>query len=278
MKNPEPYYFLDSGGGEKLEQFGSYRLIRPAAVAVWEKQLNNWESADAAFSRKGAVGWTVQTSLPKSWIISINSLQFLIAPTDFGHLGLFPEQETQWKWIEKTVEACPTKPSILNLFAYSGGATLAAAKAGASVTHVDASAGMVSWARENAKLNQLENAPIRWIVEDVKKYLTRCERRGERFDGIILDPPSFGRGPKKELFKIEEDLPPLLLQCVKLLSDKPLFILFSCHTPGFTPIVLKQLLEEALSREGEIEAGEMLLEGRKGGFCLPSGCYARWRA
>lgn len=276
------YSLIDSGKGKKLERFGSYTLVRPCSQAVWtpQKPMQEWNDADAIFSRDNENKWTLYKKLPESWKIQVSDLTFKISPTDFGHLGIFPEQKEFWNWIQKTIKKQTEKQSsirVLNLFAYSGGSTLAAAKAGASVCHLDASKGMVSWARENAQLNQLEDAPIRWIVDDVKKFLIREIRRNSKYEAIILDPPTFGRGSQGEIFKIEEEIVPLLETCNELLSDNPLFVLFSCHTPGFTPITMKHLLKDALkNRKGEIESGEMILTGGPGVNEIPSGTYAKW--
>jgi 23S rRNA (cytosine1962-C5)-methyltransferase len=274
------YELIDSGNGQKLERFGPYLLVRPCSQAVWQKQLHEkeWKKADAIFSRDQENKWTYMRPLPDLWKIECAEIIFKISPTDFGHLGIFPEQTQSWEWIQKTIKNSPIeKPRVLNLFAYSGGSTLAAAKAGAAVCHLDASKGMVAWARENAGLNKLENAPIRWIVEDVKKFLMREKKRGSRYEGIILDPPSFGRGSKGELFKIEEDIINLLQDCCELLSDRPLFVLFSCHTPGFSPLVMQHLLTQNMpGRKGKIEAGEMILDGNAKTFNVPSGTYAKW--
>lgn len=280
--NLRHYELIDSGRGRKLERFGPYVLIRPCSQAVWQPKMPDaeWKKAHAIFSRDQENKWTNLHHLPTQWEIEVDQLIFKISPTDFGHLGIFPEQKSSWQWIQKLLKsrlAAEHQPRVLNLFAYSGGSTLAAAKAGAAVCHLDASKGMVTWARENAALNSLEKAPIRWIVEDVKKFLMREDKRGSRYEGIILDPPSFGRGSKGELFKIEEDIIELLQDCRKLLSDKPLFILFSCHTPGFTPLAMQHLLAQTMQGlKGNIEAGEMVLEGNSLTFDVPSGTYARW--
>ncbi|MCB1119180.1 MAG: class I SAM-dependent methyltransferase [Chlamydiia bacterium] len=264
------YALLDSGNGRKLEKFGPYTLDRPAAQAVWKPKLSKsqWQQADLFFTREGKYAWKRRSNVPDEWQITIDSLKFQMQLTDFGHLGIFPEQIPLWKWIQSRI----TRPMrVLNLFAYSGGATLAAAQAGAEVCHLDASKGMVAWARENAALNQLDKAPIRWIVDDVNKFLLRELNRKRQYDAIILDPPSFGRGAKGEIFKIEHHLNPLLDQCRSLLTVTPAFILFSCHTPGFTPTTMQLLLEQLNLPKGKIEVGEMLLEET-----LPSGVYGRW--
>ena len=214
----------------------------------------------------------------------MEGVRFYLSGTDFGHLGLFPEQRDGWRWLRQTLSAAGVggsrKVSVLNLFAYSGGSTLVAAQAGAEVCHLDASAGMVQWARDNAALNGLQAAPIRWIVDDAHKFLTREIKRGKRYDAVILDPPSFGRGAKGEVYKIERDLPQTLDLCRSLLSDAPVLILLSAHTPGLTPTVLGHLLQDALvGRSGCLETGEMLLTGAApDARPVPNGCFARWAA
>lgn len=268
----DDYELIDSGDGEKLERFGRYRLIRPCSQAVWRPQNPTiWKKADAHFSREDKGGWRGKKALSSKWEIECEGIRFLLKATDFGHLGIFPEQRPFWKWIRETVEP---KERILNLFAYSGGSSLAALQAGASVCHVDASKGMISWAKENLHRNQLQEAPIRWIVEDAQKFVARENRRGNQYEGIILDPPSFGRGKSGEVFKIDEAINPLLESIHGLLSKKAKFVLLSCHTPGYTPTVLKQLLAQFFPLN-EIDAGEMQLLGD---FSVPSGTFARWQA
>lgn len=279
MKNSHSTYtLLDSGKGYKLEQFGSYVISRPCSQAVWQPQLtqDTWNRAHAFFSREGQNKWTyAKGGLPEVWTLQVADITFKISPTDFGHLGIFPEQKEFWQWIQKTV----TKGKrVLNLFAYSGGSTLAAAKAGGEVCHLDASKGMVAWARENAALNQLDKAPIRWIIDDVSKFLARELRRGSKYDAIILDPPSFGRGSSGEIFKIEEEIIPLLKSCRDLLTEKPLFVLFSCHTPGFSPLVMQHLMQQMMAGiPGKIDTGEMVLDGSAQVLSVPSGTFARWQ-
>lgn len=272
------YTLLDSGNGRKLEQFGPYILSRPCSQAVWKPQLSDdaWKKAHAIFSREDENQWQSKNPLPDSWNVQVADIQFKISPTDFGHLGIFPEQKPFWEWLSSYLKQYKT-PRVLNLFAYSGGATLASAKGGAAVCHLDASKGMVAWARENAALNKLEGAPIRWIIDDVTKFLARELRRGSRYEGIILDPPSFGRGSKGEVFKIEDDIIPLLQSCKQLLSDNPLFMLFSCHTSGFSPLAMHHLMTQLMSdKKGTLEVGEMALTGGQGIFEVPSGTYAKW--
>ncbi len=277
------YQLIDSGHGRKLEQFGDFIIDRPCAQAVWKPQLppKKWQECNVFFTREGENTWKKKGHIPEQWNIEVSNVKFKLSPTDFGHLGIFPEQRPFWEWIQKTITDAKAKretpPSVLNLFAYSGGSTLAAAKAGAQVCHLDASKGMVAWARENAALNNLEKAPIRWIVDDVSKFLKRELRRGHRYDAIILDPPSFGRGSTGELFKIEEHLEGILNDCRELLTPKPLFILLSCHTPGYTPIAMRHLMEQTMQgMKGTIDQGEMTLTGEDGALPLPSGTYSRW--
>lgn len=280
----DSYSLIDSGQGRKIERFGRFLISRPSSQAVWKPQLpdEEWKKADAIFTREGDNKWIKTKALPESWSVEVANILFKISPTDFGHLGIFPEQADFWSWIQSIIrqakQAGRESINVLNLFAYSGGSTFAAAKAGAKVCHLDASKGMVAWARENAALNQLEKAPIRWIVDDVSKFLAREIRRNNRYEAIILDPPSFGRGAQGEVFKIEEDLPKILDSCRELLSSKPLFVLFSCHTPGFSPLVMRHLLSQTMHGcGGVIDEGEMILRGEKEVLPLPSGTFARWQ-
>lgn len=282
MHNKNSYSLLDSGFGRKLERFGPVVLDRPCSQAVWKptQDAGEWKRAGAIFTRETDTRWDAKQELPESWTIETGGVRFKISPTDFGHLGIFPEQNRFWQWIQDFLPAHTAKREVhvLNLFAYSGGSTMAAAKAGAHVCHLDASKGMVAWARENAALNDVQDAPIRWIVEDVTKFLMREQRRGKRYDAIILDPPTFGRGSKGEVFKIETDVINLLEQCRALLTPNPLFMLFSCHTPGFSPLVMHNLLDQLMTaHKGTIDCGEMFLDGGAGVYPLPSGTYARWQ-
>lgn len=279
------YELLDSGGEAKLERFGDVILARPCAQAVWKPQRKAlWKTADATFDREGGNHWHGRSRLPKEWTVRVADIAFRLSGTDFGHLGIFPEQRAQWRWIRDTLKAeraATGRPlRVLNLFAYSGGSTLASALGGAEVCHVDASKGMVQWARGNAELNGLSAHPIRWIVDDVHKFMNRELRRGRKYDGIILDPPTYGRGGNGETYKIERDLSETTLRlCRALLSDNPLFLLLSAHTPGHTPIVLENILRQALSGlGGTFSAGEMCLTGAPETFELPSGAYVRWTA
>lgn len=275
------YFLLDSGNGQKLERFGEYTCIRPCSQALWSPTLRKeiWDEAHASFSREDSQGWKVKRRLPEHWVVSFSELEFKVAPTDFGHVGIFPEHSLVWEEMREIIASHRQKKrlNILNLFAYSGGATLAAAQAGAQVCHLDASKGMVGWARENAQLNRLEGAPIRWIVDDVMKFLKREIKRGVFYDGLILDPPTFGRGNRGEIFKIENEISSLLQLCRSVLSKEPLFIFFTSHTPGMTPKVLEQLLIQMMRGvPGEVRGSEMLLTSEKG-FAIPSGSMARWQ-
>ncbi len=256
-------------------------LARPCAQAVWrQSKPSAWSSATATFSRENGNRWQGREKLPATWAIEVDGIAFQLSSTDFGHLGIFPEQREQWQHIARDCAAFRTRhgraPRVLNLFAYSGGSTLAAARAGAEVCHVDASKGMVEWARKNADLNGLREKPIRWIVDDVTKFLERELRRGNHYDLLILDPPSYGRGAKGEIFKIENDLPKLLSLLAKLISEEPIGVLISCHTPELTPISLHHLLRQAFGENGELHHGEMLLQGDGDSLPVPSGSFCRW--
>lgn len=282
--NDDSYALVDSGHGRKLEKFGRYLIDRPCAQAVWNpahpKSL--WNGADAIFTREGENKWIKKAGFPEHWSVNISNIHFKISATDFGHLGVFPEQAPFWLWIQDIVGKAKKERkstiNVLNLFAYSGGSTLAAARGGAHVCHLDASKGMVAWARENAALSGLEKASIRWIIDDVNKFLARELRRGTRYDGIILDPPSFGRGSRGEVFKIENDLQEIMRNCKALLTENPLFLLFSCHTPGFSPLVMHHILSQTMQgvQGGCIDSGEMILSGDQAALAVPSGVYARW--
>lgn len=275
----ENYQLLDSGDQRKLEQFGPYLLVRPCSQALWKPTLSKeiWAKADATFTREGGNSWTFKNKVPAQWNAVIEGVKFKIAPTDFGHLGVFPEHSQLWKEMQSVIRNAKQRPNVLNLFAYSGGATLAAAQAGAAVCHLDASKPMVAWARENAALNRLQDAPIRWIVEDVFKFLKREIKRGSRYEGIILDPPSFGRGNNKEMFIIERDIHELLNLCNELLSENPLFLMFTTHTPGMTPIAMNHLMRQKMKgRGGKIAVGEMVLPAANG-LDIPAGSYAIWQ-
>lgn len=265
------YCLLDSGHGRKLERFGPVILDRPCGQAVWRPQHpERWGQATASFDRQGGLCWHGRERLPQTWIIEAAGVRMRLATTDFGHLGIFPETIPLWRWI---CENLAVGMRFLNLFAYSGGASLAAAKAGAEVCHVDASRGMVQWARENAALNDLSEAPIRWIVDDAQAFLRREARRGRSYDAVLLDPPSFGRGRRGELYKIERDVQRTLELVAQVLSPSPRFVVLTSHTPGFTPQVLQNLMRQSCAPE-RTEGGELLIASPDS-FPLPSGSWAR---
>jgi 23S rRNA (cytosine1962-C5)-methyltransferase len=291
MKSNKPqtddYELIDSGDGRKFERFGRYCLVRPCAQAIWppQKDASVWDEADAVFSRRSGKGWQASTELPPSWHIIVEGIRFMLSRTDFGHLGIFPEQRKLWRWISRTITDALSKDrayvSVLNLFAYSGGATLAAARSGAQICHLDASKGMVRWARENAGLNSLNDAPIRWIVDDVNRFMDREIKRGRLYDAVILDPPTYGHGKNEEIYKIEDELTATVKKCWSLLSGDPLFLLLTSHTPTCTPRALSNILEGTAPKKGvasHVESGEMLLEGKPGVLPVPSGTYCRWVA
>ncbi len=284
MSNPKnTYQLLDSGNFEKLEQVGRYRLIRPSPQAIWQpRRPKLWRTADAHYrrSRSGGGSWSFKQKLPEQWHIQYGGLTLKIKLTNFGHLGVFAEQAENWRWIAAQIAKSKRKPvRVLNTFAYTGGSSLAAAQAGAEVAHVDAARGIVSWARENATLSGLDDRPIRWLVDDVGKFVAREIRRGHKYDGIILDPPSFGRGKKGEVWKFENDLPKLLEMCRQILSPTPLFVLLSAHTPGFTPLALENLLGDMMRGfGGTLSHLEMTIPEADGSRRLPSGTMARWTA
>lgn len=276
----DQYELLDSGNGKKLERFGEVVLERPCAQAVWAPQHpGQWKMAKARFDRIGGMNWQGRHHLSNSWNVEIGGVVMKLAATDFGHIGVFPETRELWNWIRTTLQGQREKKGrelkFLNLFAYSGGATLAAAQAGVQCCHLDASRGMVDWARENARINDLHEAPIRWIVDDVIKFLRREVKRRNLYDAVLLDPPSFGRGKKGELYKIEESLMTTLDLVDQVLTDDPAFVLLTSHTPGFSPTVLGNLLRQYHST-GTFESGEMLLTGKPGVNDLPNGNWARW--
>jgi 23S rRNA (cytosine1962-C5)-methyltransferase len=281
-KSSTGYELLDSGREEKLERYGSVVLSRPDPQALWEKNLREkeWKKADGWYERKGNNGvWHTKANFQKEWTIEFGGLNFLIRPTSFKHTGLFPEQLSNWNWISEKLkpETGHLKPKVLNLFAYTGGATLAAAKAGAEVTHVDASKTVVAWARENAALSDVAEKPIRWVVEDVMLFVRRELKRGNKYDAIIMDPPAFGHGPKDELWKIEDDFLTLIKMCRELLSDTPLFFLISGYAAGYSSLAFAHNLEPLIEKfGGNIEGGELTIEESKTARLLPAGIFARW--
>lgn len=275
------YEVLDTSGGEKLERWGDYILVRPDPQVLWNtpKKLKQWKHPNGHYHRssKGGGQWEF-FDLPKKWDISYKNLKFHLQPFSFKHTGLFPEQAVNWDWFSEKIKNAGRPVKVLNLFAYTGGATLAAAAAGASVTHVDASKGMVNWAKENAQLSGLREKPIRWLIDDCVKFVEREIRRGNHYDGIIMDPPSYGRGPKGEIWEIEEKIYPFIQLCTKILSDDPIFFLINSYTTGLQPAVLSYMLEtEVKSRfGGRVLSDEIGLPVSKNGLILPCGASGRW--
>ena len=275
------YEVIDTGNGEKLERWGKYLLIRPDPQVIWESDHENpgWKKKNGHYHRssKGGGEWEF-FNLPQEWEIGYRSLTFRLKPFNFKHTGLFPEQAVNWDWVADILSQAGRPLKILNLFAYTGGATLSAAAAGASVTHVDASKGMVAWAKENAAVSGLSDAPIRWLVDDCVKFVERELRRGNSYDGIIMDPPSYGRGPKGEIWKIEESIFPFLKLCTRLLSNDARLFLINSYTTGLQPAVLSYMMNLCITPlyGGHVEAGEIGLPVRDTGLILPCGASGRW--
>lgn len=280
-ENWKDYEVIDTSNGEKLERWGKYILLRPDPQVLWNTPKKNpaWEKLNAHYhrSKKGGGEWEF-FDLPEQWSIHYRDLTFHLKPFSFKHTGLFPEQAANWDWFSELIRNANRPIKVLNLFAYTGGATCAAAKAGASVTHVDASKGMVIWAKENAQASGLSDAPIRWIVDDCVKFVEREIRRGNHYDAIIMDPPSYGRGPKGEIWKIEEKIHPFIALCQQLLSDKPLFFLVNSYTTGLAPAVLSYLIStEVVTRHGgNVVSNEIGLPVSDNGLILPCGAAGRW--
>ncbi len=278
--NWKDYEVLDTSKGEKLERWGDYRLVRPDPQVIWDTPKKNpyWHNMNGHYHRSKAGGGEWEFfDLPEQWSINYRDLTFQLKPFSFKHTGLFPEQAVNWDWCRDIIEKADKQPKILNLFAYTGGATLSAAAAGAQVTHVDASKGMVGWAKENAISSGLGDAPIRWLVDDCVKFVEREIRRGNHYDGIIMDPPSYGRGPKGETWKIEESIFPFIELCTQILEPEPLFVLVNSYTTGLQPAVLTYMLETAMKKfDGKVEAEEIGLPVTDTGLVLPCGASGRW--
>ena len=275
------YEVLDTSAGEKLERWGKYLLVRPDPQVIWNTPKNDpgWKKYDARYNRSSTGGgkWS-NLRLPERWQVGYKELTFNVKPMNFKHTGVFPEQAANWDFIMKTIRSAGRQVSVLNLFAYTGGATLAAAAAGASVCHVDAAKGMVAWAKENAKSSGLEEAPIRWIVDDCGKFVEREIRRGRRYDAVIMDPPSYGRGPSGEIWKLEENLYPFVELVASVLSDEPLFMIINSYTTGLAPSVLGYIMDTLVTKKhgGHTECGELGLPVRDTGLILPCGSTGRW--
>ena len=284
------YEVIDCAKGEQLERWGDYLLVRPDPQVIWDtpKKEKGWRKMNGHYHRssKGGGEWEF-FQLPKEWTIQYSlpinkKLTFHLKPFSFKHTGLFPEQAANWNWFSQLIADAVSKGrqvKVLNLFAYTGGATLAAAAAGASVTHVDASKGMVTWAKENAISSGLKDAPIRWLVDDCVKFVEREIRRGNHYDAIIMDPPSYGRGPKGEIWKIEESVYPLIQLCSQILTDNPLFFLINSYTTGLQPAVLSYMISTVLgTANGTVTASEIGLPVSSNGLVLPCGASGRYEA
>jgi len=277
-KNWKDFELLDASGGEKLERWGNTILIRPDPQVIWHTERPAiWQKADARYIRSDSGGgnWDKATIADKRWQIGYGGLRFHIQPTGFKHTGLFPEQAVNWDWMADRISSAGRPVKVLNLFAYTGGATLACAAAGAEVCHVDASKGMVSWARDNAALSELSDKPIRWITDDCKKFVQRELRRGSRYDAVIMDPPSYGRGPGGEVWKLEDAVWELIELCAGLLSETPLFFLLNSYTTGLSPSVMAYMLGARLGG-GKVSASEIGLPVSNSGLVLPCGSTAIW--
>ena len=279
--NWKDYEVLDTSAGEKLERWGKYILVRPDPQVIWNTPKDDplWRKYDARYARSNTGGGKWQNlRLPAQWQVRYKELTFQVKPMNFKHTGLFPEQAANWDFAMEQIRNADRPIRVLNLFAYTGGATLAAAAAGAHVTHVDASKGMVAWAKENAASSELSDKPIRWLVDDCVKFVEREIRRGNHYDGIIMDPPSYGRGPKGEIWKIEEKIYSLVCLCEKLLSKDPLFFLINSYTTGLQPAVLSYMLGTAVAKKhgGKVSADEVGLPVSANGLVLPCGASGRW--
>lgn len=285
--NWKDYEVIDTADGEKLERWGDYILLRPDPQVIWDSDRKNpnWKKKNGHYHRSKAGGgeWEFH-NLPEEWQIGYGELIFNLKPFAFKHTGLFPEQAVNWDWFSKLIADEASKRSeddpvkVLNLFAYTGGATLSALKAGAHVTHVDASKGMVGWAKENAASSGLSDRPVRWLVDDCVKFVEREIRRGNKYDAIIMDPPSYGRGPKGEIWKIEESIYPFIKLTMDILKDEPLFFLINSYTTGLQPAVLSYMLGSTIVKKcgGHVEADEVGLPVSETGLVLPCGASGRW--
>ncbi|MBQ8371188.1 MAG: class I SAM-dependent methyltransferase [Clostridia bacterium] len=279
------YELIDCEGGERLERWGDYILVRPDPQVIWHGERKNplWKKAHGVYKRQGGGGSWVVNKMPESWCIKYGDLTFRLRPMGFKHTGLFPEQATNWDWASSVIKNAAAnghkQPKVLNLFAYTGGATVACAKAGAALCHVDASKGMTQAAKENMQLTGLGEAPCRYIVDDCRKFVEREIRRGNRYDGVIMDPPSYGRGPNGEVWKLEECAADLIELVVKVLSDDPVFFLINSYTTGLSPAVMQYILQRALPENlktrAKIETGETCIPVTDGGYLLPSGASVR---
>lgn len=280
--NWEDYEILDMANGEKLERWGKYLLIRPDPQIIWNKKTDEskWKEANAIYNRSktGGGSWNYRTKLPEAWKIKYKDLNFNIKLMGFKHTGLFPEQAANWDWMIQKIQNAKRDIKVLNLFAYTGGASVACLYAGASVCHVDSSKGMVAWAKENVIASNLQDRKIRYIVDDVVKFVEREIRRGNSYDAIIMDPPSYGRGANGEVWQFEDSINNLVELCMKVLSDKPLFFLINSYTTGISSTVLSNILKLNMSKKynGKISSGEVGLPMKNSDLILPCGIYGRW--
>lgn len=280
--NWKDYKLLDATDGDKLESWGGHILVRPDPQIIWKspQYSDKWAKADAVYHRstKGGGAWDYKRKLPESWNISYNDLKFVIKPTGFKHTGLFPEQAVNWELMSGLIKNAGREINVLNLFAYTGGATLACAAAGAKVAHVDASKGMVSWARDNAKASGLEDKPVRWLIDDCEKFVRREIKRGRRYEAVVMDPPSYGRGPGGEVWKLGDCVYDLVKLCAGVLSDKPLFFLLNSYTTGLSPSVMAYILGDVIGKKygGDVSADEIGLPVESTGMVLPCGSTAVW--
>lgn len=278
------YELIDAGDGERLERWGDYYLRRPDPHIIWPTRKDSpaWRKIDGHYHRsdQGGGRWEFFKTLPDRWTIRYGKLAFYIRAMGFKHTGIFPEQAVNWDWIAAKIRSGNRPVKVLNLFAYTGGASVAAAAAGAEVCHVDAAKGMVSLAKENLTLSGLGDRPVRFIVDDVLKFVRREQRRGRKYEGIIMDPPSFGRGPNGEVWKLENELYGLVAECTQILSDQPLFVVLNCYSDGLTPSVLGNILNQLVkrSRGGIVSVDEVGLVATVSGLVVPCGACARWEA
>ena len=274
------YELLDASDGERLERWGDIILIRPDPQVLWSTPRKHllWKQAHARYlrSKTGGGQWQRFRPIPEDWEIGYGSLRFHLKPMGFKHTGLFPEQAVNWDWMQEKIRTAGRPIKVLNLFGYTGAATLACVAAGAHVTHVDAAKGMVAWGRENAVASGLSDKPMRWLVDDCLKFVQREQRRGSRYDAILMDPPSYGRGPGGEVWKLEEQIYPFVTECVKILSDKPLFVLINSYTTGLSPSVMRYILGSLVPKQGRLSADEIGLPVTGSGMTLPCGASAIW--
>ncbi|MBE6834870.1 MAG: SAM-dependent methyltransferase [Ruminococcaceae bacterium] len=276
------YVLIDCSDGDRLESWGKYTMVRPDPQVIWKTEKNNklWFNADAVYhrSKTGGGHWEFNSRLPESWQLKYKDLIFNVKNMGFKHMGIFPEQAVNWDYTRALIEKSDRQLKVLNLFAYTGGATVSALKAGASVVHVDASKGMVQWAKENAASSGVADRPVRWIVDDCVKFVQREIRRGNKYDIIIMDPPSYGRGPNGEVWKVENEVYPLVELCSQVLSDDPVMFLINSYTTGLSPAVMEYILGSTVKRKfgGHVSSDEIGLRARESGLVLPCGSSAIW--